>query len=50
MQSYEDVLNWSTIPWHVIPVDERWYRDYLITDIVLKAMEGLNMQYPELKE
>ncbi|PSR14323.1 MAG: polyphosphate kinase [Bacteroidetes bacterium] len=50
MRCYEDVLNWSTIPWHVVPVDKRWYRDYLITDIVLQAMEGLNMQYPPLKE
>lgn len=50
MQCYEDVLNWSKIPWHVIPVDQRWYRDYLMTDIILKALEGLNMEYPPMEE
>ncbi|MEL6143395.1 MAG: polyphosphate kinase, partial [Bacteroidota bacterium] len=50
MQAYEDVLNWSNIPWHIIPVDHRWYRDYLMTDIVLKALEGLKMEWPGLQE
>lgn len=50
MAAYEDVLNWSEIPWHIIPVDNRWYRDYLMTDIVLKALEGLQMQWPALKK
>ncbi|MEL7220048.1 MAG: PPK2 family polyphosphate kinase [Bacteroidota bacterium] len=50
MNCYEDVLNWSKIPWHIIPVDSRWYRDYLMTDIVVKAMEELNMEYPPLEK
>ncbi len=50
MRCYEDVLNNSTIPWHVVPVDQRWYRDYLMTGIVLEALEGLNMQYPPLEK
>ncbi|MEL6655949.1 MAG: PPK2 family polyphosphate kinase [Bacteroidota bacterium] len=49
MRCYEDVLNWSEIPWHVIPVDQRWYRDYLVTGIVVDALEGLNMAYPPLE-
>jgi PPK2 family polyphosphate:nucleotide phosphotransferase len=50
MACYEDVLNWSSIPWHVIPVDSRWYRDYLMTGIIVEALEGLNMKYPPLKK
>lgn len=49
MRCYEDVLNNCTIPWHPIPVDQRWYRDYLISGIVVDALEGLNMQFPPLK-
>ncbi len=49
MRCYEDVLNWSDIPWHIVAVDQRWYRDYLMSDIVLKALEGLNMEYPPLE-
>ena len=46
--AYHDVLNKSEVPWHIIPVDQRWYRDYLMTDIVVKALRGLNMQWPAL--
>jgi len=48
MTCYQDVLNWSTTPWHVIPVDQRWYRDYVMTEVVVDALEKLNMKYPEL--
>lgn len=47
--AYEDVLKRSEIPWHVVGVDNRWYRDYVMTEIVVNALEGLNMKWPELK-
>ncbi|WP_367389789.1 PPK2 family polyphosphate kinase [Lewinella sp. LCG006] len=50
MRCYEDVLNNSTTPWHIVPVDQRWYRDYVMTEIVVAALEGLNMQYPPLEK
>lgn len=50
MAAYEDVINKSTIPWHIIPVDQRWYRDYLMTDIVLNALKGLKMEWPALEK
>ncbi|NJB85607.1 PPK2 family polyphosphate:nucleotide phosphotransferase [Lewinella marina] len=46
--AYEDVIARSEVPWHIIPVDQRWYRNYLMTDIVLQALEGLEMKWPEL--
>lgn len=50
MECYEYVLNNSTIPWHIIPVDQRWYRDYCISKIVMDALEGMQMRYPRLEE
>lgn len=50
MVAYEDVLNRSAIPWHIVPVDQRWYRDYVMTEILVEAFEGLNMQWPELEK
>ena len=47
--AYHDVLNNSEIPWHVIPVDSRWYRDYLMTDIIVNAFEELKMEWPGLE-
>lgn len=49
MRCYEDVLNNSVIPWHPIPVDQRWYRDYLMSEIVVNALEALDMQFPAMK-
>ncbi|MEM1325054.1 MAG: PPK2 family polyphosphate kinase [Bacteroidota bacterium] len=48
MECYEDVLNKSAIPWHIIPVDKRWYRDYLVSKTIVEAMENLDMSYPPL--
>lgn len=46
MRAYEDVLSWSKIPWHIIPVDQRWYRDYLISEVILNTLEGFQLTWP----
>jgi PPK2 family polyphosphate:nucleotide phosphotransferase len=50
MACYEDVLNQSTLPWTITPVDERWYRDYIVAKTIVEGMEALNMQYPPLED
>jgi PPK2 family polyphosphate:nucleotide phosphotransferase len=45
---YESVINQSVIPWHIIPVDQRWYRDYLIAKTMVETLSGLNLAYPSL--
>ncbi|MCL4163261.1 UNVERIFIED_CONTAM: hypothetical protein GTU68_017900, partial [Idotea baltica] len=50
MRCYEDVLNRSTIPWTIVPVDSRWYRDYVMATTIVETLEKLNMKYPPLKE
>lgn len=47
--AYEDVINRSEIPWHIVPVDQRWYRDYVMSTVMVEALEGLNMQWPPLE-
>ena len=48
MKAYEFAINNSKIPWNVIPVDMRWYRDYLISTIVLEKLNELDITYPKL--
>ncbi len=48
--AYEDAINRSTVPWHIVPVDSRSYRNYCITKIICETMESLNMKLPVLKE
>lgn len=50
MKCYEYVINNSVVPWHIIPVDKRWYRDYLVSKIIVETLEGLNMQLPYLEK
>ena len=33
-------------PWYVIPADRKWFRNLLISRIVVGALEGLDMAYP----
>lgn len=49
MRCYEDVINRSSIPWHIAPVDDRFYRDYFIASKVLETLEGFNMEWPALE-
>lgn len=34
-------------PWYVIPGEHRWYRDLLITRVLVETLESLDMRYPE---
>lgn len=50
MKAYEDALqNTSTesSPWYVIPANEKWFRDVLVSKIIVERLEGLGMQYPK---
>jgi PPK2 family polyphosphate:nucleotide phosphotransferase len=45
-EAYEYALNQSTTPWHICPVDDRWYRDYFIAKTLVEKLETLDMQLP----
>jgi PPK2 family polyphosphate:nucleotide phosphotransferase len=52
-KAYEDAINYCSThyaPWHIIPADRKWYRDYVIAKTVLKALEGMNLKWPKPKE
>ncbi|HMG14319.1 MAG TPA: PPK2 family polyphosphate kinase [Saprospiraceae bacterium] len=48
MKCYEYVINNSTKKWNIIPVDKRWYRDYLIASVVYQELKNLNPKLPTL--
>lgn len=49
MRCYEDAINRSEVPWTIVPVDKRWYRNYVIAKTMVDAMEKLDMKYPPLE-
>jgi PPK2 family polyphosphate:nucleotide phosphotransferase len=46
---YEYAINNSDIPWHIVPVDSRSYRDYCIAKIVLETLKKMKMVLPPIK-
>jgi PPK2 family polyphosphate:nucleotide phosphotransferase len=52
-KAYEDVLNKTSTeaaPWYVVPANHKWYRDLVISTLLVKTLEGLNMAFPEPEE
>lgn len=50
--AYEDAINrcsTSWAPWHIVPADHKWYRDYAVARTVVNALEKLKMKWPKPK-
>jgi PPK2 family polyphosphate:nucleotide phosphotransferase len=51
MNMYEEVFEHCNDPsWTLVPADQNWYKEYLIAKTLADTLEGLNMDYPTLKE
>lgn len=49
MKVYERILNTcNIIPWHIVPSDKNWQKSYVVAETVLKALEKLDIKWPEL--
>jgi len=46
---YEKILNTcNTIQWHLVPSDKNWQKTYAVAEAVLKALEDLDLKWPDL--
>ncbi len=34
-------------PWFIIPANHKWFRNLAVSQIVVKALESLKMQFPK---
>ena len=49
-RAYEDALmrcNTDWAPWYVVPADRKWYRNLIVSRILLEVMESMAPAYPE---
>jgi PPK2 family polyphosphate:nucleotide phosphotransferase len=49
-RAYEDAIGDTgskEAPWYIVPADHKWYRDWVVSRIVLKTMDSLKLQYPQ---
>ena len=51
-KAYEDVFAKcsAAVPWHIIPADQNWYKEYLIAKATVELLSRLNMKFPGLKK
>jgi len=50
MGVYEDALtrcNTKAAPWHVIPANRKWYRNLVVSGVLIDALEAMNLRYPK---
>lgn len=51
MRVYEDCFErCNAAPWHIIPADQNWYKEYMIATTLRDALVQLHMQYPGIKQ
>lgn len=53
MEAYEEAINETSkdyAPWYVIPADNKWFTRVAAIQIIIDAMEKMNLKYPELSE
>jgi len=49
-RAYEDALSKTSTqwaPWHIVPANHKWYRDYVVASILVDAIERLRLKYPK---
>lgn len=49
-RAYEDALsatNTTLAPWYIIPANRKWYRNFLVSQILVECLKGLKMAYPK---
>ncbi len=51
VKAYEDIFKHCSeaAPWHIVPVDKNWYKNYIIAKTTLEALEKLPLKYPALQ-
>ena len=37
-------------PWYIIPADKKWFTRLLVSEIIVKKLESLNLKYPDLSK
>ena len=47
--AYQDALarcSTAAAPWHVVPADHKWYRDWLVANLLVASLRDINPTYP----
>ncbi|MGJ8678090.1 MAG: PPK2 family polyphosphate kinase [Akkermansiaceae bacterium] len=48
-EAYEDVISKTDTdltPWYIVPADSKWYRNLVVTRIMVDTLKSLDLEYP----
>jgi PPK2 family polyphosphate:nucleotide phosphotransferase len=53
MDAYQDALNATSrpwAPWYAVPADDKPNMRLIVADVIVRALKGLDLQYPQIDE
>ncbi len=48
---FEELLNNTSTeyaPWYALPADDEWYSRYIVSEVMVKTLQQIDPQYPEI--
>jgi polyphosphate kinase 2 (PPK2 family) len=49
MSAFEDAIarcSTPRAPWYIVPANRKWYRNLVVSTVLVEALESLDLQYP----
>jgi polyphosphate kinase 2 (PPK2 family) len=49
MEAYEEMMSKCSTPhapWYIVPADHKWFRNWLVSDVLVRTLEAMDPQYP----
>jgi PPK2 family polyphosphate:nucleotide phosphotransferase len=53
MEAFEDAMEKTSAkhaPWYVVPSDRKWFRNWVISDTIVRTLKGMDLKYPKPQE
>jgi PPK2 family polyphosphate:nucleotide phosphotransferase len=53
MEAYEDAMeecSTSYAPWYIVPANHKWFRNWLVGDILVRTLKSMDPKYPDPPE
>ena len=53
MSAYEDALEATSTdnsPWYIVPADRKWFTRLVVSEIIVRKLESLDLRYPSVTE
>ncbi|HVE55909.1 MAG TPA: polyphosphate kinase 2 family protein [Pyrinomonadaceae bacterium] len=53
MKAYEEAISETSTeesPWYVVPADKKWFTRVAVSEIIVKKLESMKLEYPQVSE